>query len=192
MHTSKKREAANSCPGTELRGRKLQFRSWQSRQEQSRQFCKGQALAELTIGLIAFAVLFLGLLLVGQLCRARVAAILEARATVGSAAIQGQLLSDSALFYGSAAASEDLQTSVLSPMETPIAYSQYRPGTYAYMQDNLVATLQGGTLVGAFTLVQDDAVRTVTNDMFLVRMGVGSEFITIRQPVCLPKMTDFP
>ena len=153
---------------------------------------RGQALAELTIGLIAFAVLFLGLLLVGQLCRARVAAILEARAKVGSAAIQGQLLSDSALFYGSAAASEDLQTSVLSPAETPIAYSQYRPGTYAYMQDNLVATLQGGTLVGAFTLVQDDAVRTVTNDMFLVRMGVGSEFITIRQPVCLPKMTDFP
>ena len=192
MHTRKKREATSPGTGTESSGRKLQFRIWQLRQERGRQFCKGQALAELTIGLIAFAVLFLGLLLVGQLCRARVAAILEARATVGSAAIQGQLLSDSALFYGSAAASEDLQTSVLSPMETPIAYSQYRPGTYAYMQDNLVATLQGGTLVGAFTLVQDDAVRTVTNDMFLVRMGVGSEFITIRQPVCLPKMTDFP
>ncbi len=152
-----------------------------------RHFCKGQALAELTIGLIAFAVLFLGLLLVGELCRARVAAILEARATVGAAAHQGLLLLDSANFYGSG----DLQ-SVLSPTETPITYSQYRPGTYAYMQDNLVAPISGGTLIGAFALVQDDAARTVTNDMFLVRMGIGSEFITVRQPVCLPKMTDFP
>jgi hypothetical protein len=193
--------------------RRAGFRDWQSRQARdrsatrpalrgvgnpdqigarehiwSRRSREGQALAELTIGLITFAVLFLSLLVVGDLCRARLAAILEARATVGPSALQG-FLSGNATFYGSAA--DDLQRSVLSAAEDPVAYSQYRPGAYSYMEDNLVAPLQGGTLIGAFMLTQDDASRTVTNAMFLVRMGVGSEYITIRQPVSLPVMRGF-
>ncbi|MCC7519153.1 MAG: hypothetical protein IT578_08210 [Verrucomicrobiae bacterium] len=150
---------------------------------------RGQALAELTIGLIVFAVLFLGVLTVGNLGRARLAAILEARAAVGLSALQGYLFGEATYFGASA---EDLQRSVLSVAEDPIAYSQYRPGAYPYMQNNLVAPLQGGTLIGAFVLTQDDASRAVTNYEFLVRMGVGSSFITVRQPVALPVLRGFP
>ncbi|NUN93925.1 MAG: hypothetical protein HUU04_09120 [Verrucomicrobiae bacterium] len=150
---------------------------------------RGQALAELTIGLIAFAVLFLGLLIVGEVGRARLAAILEARERVGPVALNGFLVG-SPTFYG--AVGDDLQARVLSVAEDPIAYGEYRPNAWPYMQDNLVAPLQSGSLIGAFLLAEADAARSVTNYEFLVRMGVGASDLTVRQPVALPIMRSFP
>lgn len=152
----------------------------------------GQALAEFTIALIGLGVLLMGILLIGELSRARISGVLEARAQAGAAA-QAGLLSGTPTWQGMGSAA-DLQTRILSVMETPIAYAQYQGSSYAYIQNNLEQPLQdpSATLIGAFNLTMVESSRSVTNTSLLTGLGVGSDIITVTERACLPVMKDFP
>ena len=153
----------------------------------------GQALAEMTVGLIALAVAFLAIFLIGDMARARQQALLDARRQAGPNAMAGMILGSPQL-YGSADAAVNLQKVILKPMETPIAYHEYIPPTYPYIEKNLVTPIyNNGDAISAFSLTMVEATRYVTNSPFLKSMGIGGQdlFIPITQKACLPKMKDF-
>ncbi len=154
---------------------------------------KGQALAEFTISLIGLGVLLMGVLLIGELSRARVTEILQARAEVGSAAMSG-LLSGSPGLYGSASFVQELQSQGLSATEDPIAYRRYGGAAYPYIQKNLVIPLQNpnGSLIGSFYLDISEKTQDFPNIAFLNRLGIGGDQISITERACLPVMRDFP
>lgn len=153
---------------------------------------QGQALLELLCGMIALSVVFLGLLLVGDLCRARMDALLNARAEAGVLAMTGTS-AGTPLYYGMGDGAERLKSEVLQPMENPVAYSQYTGSGYAYIQENLVQPLYqpDGALISSFNLTVSSRTRYVTNAEFLVKMNVGTPQIPVTQQSCMPLMKDF-
>ena len=146
----------------------------------------------MTVGLIVFAVVFLAVLLVGDLGRARMTTLLESRKEAGSDAIAG-LLSGSPVFYGGADPSARLQSEVVAPMDETITYSQYTTPNYPYMTKNLVAPLYNpnGTMIAAFSLTLNEQTQYVTNSEFMVNMKVGQAKITVLQRTCLPILKGF-
>ena len=152
----------------------------------------GQALVEMTVGLIAFAVIFLAILLTGDLCRARMNCLLESRKDAGTSAIGGTL-SGTPGFFGGADAFTRLQTDVAAPLDETISYSQYTTPNYTYMEKNPVAALYNpnGEPISAFNLTMGEQTQYVTNSEFLVNMNVGPAKITIQQQTCLPILKGF-
>jgi len=153
----------------------------------------GQALAEMTIGLIVLAVLFLGILLIGDLGRARLGAILDSRAQAGSLALAG-IKSGTPIFFGASDSQERLKTEILDATEHPITYSQYTSPGYPYMLENVVAPVYNpsGGIIDAFHLTYVQETRYVANMPFLYNMQVGPSTIPISQQTCLSVMKDFP
>ena len=152
-----------------------------------------QALAELTVGLVAFAVAFLALLLVADMSRARMSTLLESRKEAGENAISG-LLTGSPVFYGNSAdPASRLQTEVMAPLEDPISYSKYSIPNDPYMKNNLVSPLYNpnGTLIAPFNLTIGEETMFVTNAEFLVNMGVGQPRMKVTQQTCLPILKGF-
>lgn len=152
---------------------------------------RGQALAEMVIGFIALAVLFLGTLFLADLCRARTRAILESRPDAGSVAMSG-------FSKGSPTCdidSERLHSDVLAITHDPIDYCSYKPPDYLYISNNLVEPLiTGGDLIGAFGFVVSEKTYYVTNAPFLRQLKVtpNQDLIGVTEKTCIPQMKDFP
>jgi hypothetical protein len=152
----------------------------------------GQAIAEVVAGLIAFAVIFLSVLVLADLCRARMKVALEARGEAGPIALTGMQVG-SATWYGGAGSTSRLISEVLAPAESPVTYSTYTAPTYPYMQKNLVAPLYNpsGSLISNFKISVSEKSETVNNAEFLVRYGVGPASITVRDKASMPAMKNF-
>jgi len=150
-------------------------------------------MVELLIGLIALSVLFLGLFLIGDLCRARMGTILDARREAGRDAIDG-MVSGMPIFYGTMTSEERLRTEILNASDYPISYSQYAGGAYPYMLKNVVYPVYypSGPTIEAFYLNYNTQSRDVQNTEFLVNMGVGDATITMTDRACLPAVQNFP
>lgn len=153
----------------------------------------GQALAEMTVGLIVMAVVLLSVFLMGDLTRARMKAILDARKGAGTMALSGMTVGAPS-FYGSVGAVDGLKTEVLDTTEHSISYSQYGSAGYPYIKNNVVYPFytSPGTTISIFSLSTSEQSIYVTNNNFLMRMGVGSSSIIITEKACLPIMNTFP
>jgi hypothetical protein len=145
------------------------------------------------VGLIALAVVFLGTLLVADLCRARTRSILEARADVGQTALGG-LLMGSPTFYGGTDSGERIHNDILAVSHDPVQYCYYRPGDYPYITENLAEPLVApqSTLVGAYGFSLSEKTYYVTNSPLLRELRVGGSTIAVSQQACMPQMRDFP
>ncbi|MDD2709837.1 MAG: hypothetical protein PHV34_17780 [Verrucomicrobiae bacterium] len=153
----------------------------------------GQALSEVVAGSIALALVFLGVLFLSDLSRARLQAILASRPEAGLAALSGMSVG-SPVYYGSAGSVEQLCDDVLSVSQTPVDYSLYTAPSYNYMQENLVEPLYaaGNTMVSTLGLSVSEKTCYVTNNQFLVDMKVGASKIPVTQKTCMPLMKSFP
>jgi hypothetical protein len=87
-----------------------------------------------------------------------------------------------------------MKASILDVTEHPIAYSQYIPTAYPYMEENLVSPLYNptGSMIGVFYLTYSEKTQNVNNNNFLRSMGVGPSTISVTQKACFPIMKDFP
>ena len=153
---------------------------------------KGQAIAEMVAGLIAFAVLFLSVFVLGDLCRARMKVALECRAEAGPVALGG-LQVGSPQYFGAAGSEARLTSEVLAPAESPVTYSTYISPSYPYIQKNIVAPFYnpGGSLIGNFKISVSEKSETVDNAEFLVNYGVGPATITDTEKASMPAMKNF-
>lgn len=152
----------------------------------------GQAIAEVVAGLIVLAVILLSVILLTDLCRARMKVALQARAEVGAIALGGSQAGNP-VWLGSGHASSRLISDVLAPAESPVAYSTYKASTYPYIQKNLVVPLYdpNGSLMSSFKVSVSEKSETVNNTEFLVRYGVGPATITVSDKVSMPVMKNF-
>jgi hypothetical protein len=149
----------------------------------------GQAIAEFTICLIGITVLFLGILLFGDLCRARLNTMVTSRMNAGANAMAG-IVEGSPTYFGSADSQDRLKSEVLSASEDPIAYSQFTSPVYGYMKQNLVAPLYDSStpIVSTMNLTKSEETQYVTNAEGLVNLKVGQKTIPITQSTTMPTM----
>lgn len=152
----------------------------------------GQAIAEFTISLIAITVLFLGILLFGDLCRARLLTIVDSRKDAGSEALYGVMVGNPT-YYGTVDSVEDLKTEVLDATSDPINYKLFKAPVYNYMKQNLVAPLYDSSspTIDAMHFTKVEKTMTITNYQGLVRLKVGKTYIPITQQTTLPVLEKF-
>jgi hypothetical protein len=153
---------------------------------------RGQAIAEFTICLIALTVLFLGILLFGDLCRARMLTLVDSRKDAGADAMAG-VSAGAPSYYGTADAADRLQSEVLSAAETPIAYSQFKKPAYPYIKNNFSSPLYDSAtpLVSSMNFTQVEKTLYVTNSEGLVNLKVGRRIIPITQKTTMPLLEGF-